>query len=324
MPGPQGTLLNGGLKTLSEAPPPEVWSVVQAWSRAARAPVFTAPPARLDGAGRFGGSRSTVTLRTDSDGSWPGLPTPGTMLHALTFNPFWAQSPDHEAWDRALDLLVHSPAVLAARNLEGFPLLFSVLMRDVPAYRDRLLDRGILATVRERLRDGRSVAHLLSRGGPEGLLQRCLDAGAPVNAQDDNGDTALILTTANSTAELTQVLLDAGADPLLANRPERGGHTALHAAAEGCHPAVLRCLLATGMDLNVRNAHGDTALDLVQRRLPKAGDLPDPAWEDPAGCRDLLVSARVERERVELMKALPIGASPSPDDRAARPGRTRL
>jgi hypothetical protein len=60
-------------------------------------------------------------------------------------------------------------------------------------------------------------------------LQLLLDAGATLNAQDQNGATALHRATRTRCADVVQYLLKAGADPTICNKP---GSTPFHLAVQ--------------------------------------------------------------------------------------------
>ncbi len=82
--------------------------------------------------------------------------------------------------------------------------------------------------------------------------------GADVNAAQGDGMTALHWAARNGDAELTQVLLFAGANVRASTR--LGGYTPLLMAAEQGHAAVIAALIAGGADAKAANALGTTAL----------------------------------------------------------------
>lgn len=96
------------------------------------------------------------------------------------------------------------------------------------------------------------------------MVQDILAAGADVNVQRQNGDTALIAAAIEGNPETTQLLLQAGAD---VHATGYDGATALHNATlpetEADRPgalAVMRLLLEHGVPINAQDSYGDTAL----------------------------------------------------------------
>ena len=96
-------------------------------------------------------------------------------------------------------------------------------------------------------------------------IQRQLDAGADVNAQDGKGETPLYKLVAWNPYSDTAVefLLDRGADPNIAER--HFGWSPLHRAAEKGSLVSVAVLLGRGADLHARGGHGDTALHLASQ-----------------------------------------------------------
>ena len=99
-------------------------------------------------------------------------------------------------------------------------------------------------------------------------VERLLAAGADVNYQDENGDTALIRAAQCFMCLSTvEPLLEAGADVHL---QDEFGDTALLAAAYGDNFAMaggyvepVDWLLAAGADINHQNKAGHTALQIA-------------------------------------------------------------
>src|SRR6478672_372229 len=101
------------------------------------------------------------------------------------------------------------------------------------------------------------VADAASRGdlaAVRALLKQAADASA---AQGD-GMTALHWAAQHSDAELTTVLLTAGANLRATTR--LGGYTPLHLASEAGASAVIKALVAAGADVNARTTTGATPL----------------------------------------------------------------
>ena len=112
----------------------------------------------------------------------------------------------------------------------------------------------------------------LSAAGPapvaDAAMKRDTDAvrallknGADVNAAQGDGMTALHWASRNGDAELTQMLLFAGANVKATTR--LGGYTPLMMAAAQGHAAVIATLLSGGADATAANALGTTPLMLA-------------------------------------------------------------
>lgn len=164
----------------------------------------------------------------------------------------------------------------------------------------------------------------VARLGPE-LLARYLEAGADVHAvdaTDGNGALhALTMTFADTTPQLTQ-LLDAGADPNLANQ---AGRTPVHLAALYGPACVLALLLQRGGDPNALDRYGSSPLHAAAaeterlRLLLQAGANPNqtsPGGETP-------VHAAAARNNQTGLAAL-VQAGASVDARRSKDGQTAL
>ena len=91
------------------------------------------------------------------------------------------------------------------------------------------------------------------------LAKELITKGADVNQKDSSGNSLLIVSSANGSAEMVQLLLSSGAalDAVDANMKA----TALHAAAYLGHPEVMKLLVDKGIDLNIQGPYnGYTAL----------------------------------------------------------------
>ena len=85
---------------------------------------------------------------------------------------------------------------------------------------------------------------------PEGV-QAALDAGADLEARDEDGRTPLMFAAGSNSPEVVQTLLDAGAD--LEARTESGQTPLMGAAWNNENPGVVQVLLDAGADPTTRN-----------------------------------------------------------------------
>jgi ankyrin repeat protein len=88
-------------------------------------------------------------------------------------------------------------------------------------------------------------------------VSRLLRDGAPVNATDERGRTAVLAATHADRPDIVQVLLQAGADVDL--RDNRSDNAFLYAGAQG-QLAILRLVIRAGADPRLTNRFGGTAL----------------------------------------------------------------
>ena len=102
-----------------------------------------------------------------------------------------------------------------------------------------------------------AAAQARDKAGVRALLAK----GADVNAAQGDGMTALHWAALNGDAELTSMLLYAGANWRAMTR--LGGYVPVHLASQSGADAVLEALLAAGADANLRTSTGATALMLA-------------------------------------------------------------
>jgi ankyrin repeat protein len=102
------------------------------------------------------------------------------------------------------------------------------------------------------------VKRLLQRGADPNLR---MTYRSPVDGRVEEGAVALMFSRS---LEAVTALLEAGADP---NVHDEDGTTPLMRAVLATPPAAVKALLAAGADAGAQNRAGDTAAELVRRRL---------------------------------------------------------
>lgn len=106
----------------------------------------------------------------------------------------------------------------------------------------------------------------VGRRGMHGVMQRMLELGTPVNIRDGGGRTALAeLATTGRSIESVKMLLDAGADPDVADSK---GWTALLLAVKTSRWENAHLLLDRGADPMIPNFLGLSAVGLAEGALP--------------------------------------------------------
>ena len=91
-------------------------------------------------------------------------------------------------------------------------------------------------------------------------VDRCIAAGANIEALDKYGATPLHYAARYGTSEIVAALLDAGADP---KARDKWGQTPMHRAARYATPATVAALVAAGADPNARDEDGRTPLQVA-------------------------------------------------------------
>ena len=144
-------------------------------------------------------------------------------------------------------------------------------------------------------------------------MQAIIAHGANVNAVDQRNSTALMRTSNDGHEDTTNVLLNAGADPNIA---DANGKTSLHHAIVGrCNERIVQAIVDKGADVNARDIKSRTALlsashfgyEHAIRILLKAGADPNIADENGETCLHHAVLGECSKE--VLRKMLDQGAN---------------
>jgi ankyrin repeat protein len=196
-----------------------------------------------------------------------------------------------------LALFIHTQSALA-QSLER--LLDAVELgrtSEVAAFLDRGLDPNSTSA------EGQTILMVASRLGHMDVVKLLLQRKANVNRQSGAGDSALMLASLGGHLDVVKLLAESGAE--LSPR----GWTALHYAAYGGSPEVVRYLLGRGANKNAVAPNWDTPLMLAVRnaRFEAARALlresPDLGHQSQNGETALAIAkAKENAEMIELLK----------------------
>jgi len=119
-----------------------------------------------------------------------------------------------------------------------------------------LLDAG--AQIEAKNNDDDTALFLSSQYGLLGVVRLLIDLGAVVDARNNSGWTSLMLACASDHAVVVHELLARGAD---VNARSNDGRTALHVASNnGCAEAMRELLKRRDVDTNAQDDGGHTPL----------------------------------------------------------------
>jgi ankyrin repeat protein len=121
-------------------------------------------------------------------------------------------------------------------------------------------DKGQLNT---HSRDGFTALGFAAFFNRPDIAKFLLSEGADPNIASNNDFKVAPIhsSVAAKSLGITQMLLDAGADP---NARQQVNITALHEAAHNNSPAIVKALLKAGADKDLKSAEGKTALDFAK------------------------------------------------------------
>ena len=202
--------------------------------------------------------------------------------HPLTAaTPLVAAAENDEV--EAANMLIEAGANVHARDRQGSTALTHAAANGYTELARRLLSKGADPSAQSmtasimlgRLQFGRSKAyapiHETAQHGYVELAALLTDAGADLEAADNDGDTALHVASYYGQSELANVLIKAGAN---INAKNGSGETPLITALERTrdsenvftsgHAAITKLLLEAGCTLDDRDDSGNTALSIAE------------------------------------------------------------
>lgn len=92
--------------------------------------------------------------------------------------------------------------------------------------------------------------------GYQDIVVELLNAGADPDIADDPGQTALMYASFDGYADIARILLMKGANP---NATNKTGWTALHGASFNGHKKIVELLIRNGADITHKDKYGMTA-----------------------------------------------------------------
>jgi ankyrin repeat protein len=140
---------------------------------------------------------------------------------------------------RLEQLLAQQPDVVNAWSADGFQPLPLAAFFGRRAAAELLLARGGEVNTPSRNQQRVMALHAALAGPAPEIAQSLIEAGADVNAVQQDGVTPLMEAASAGQLELVRLLLEHGADP---NAKDGKGRMAADHAREGGHTTVLRLL----------------------------------------------------------------------------------
>jgi len=177
------------------------------------------------------------------------------------FHPFLiaAQSGDNKNLQLLLDKGI-SVDITGKKDFEGQTALMSAANSNHLDTIKFLISCG--ANINATRNTGITALMLASKTGSEKVVEYLIQNGADINLITNDGADAFIYATQYGNVPCAALLLEAGAD---INHMDKDG-TALHnATREGQYDSA-KFLLDKGIDYNLKNPKGETALDIAKKK----------------------------------------------------------
>jgi uncharacterized protein len=152
--------------------------------------------------------------------------------------------------EKIAGLLLSKGAKVNVRNKNGTTPLHNVFGEKTAGVIRLLIDAG--AEVNARDQEQMTPLHFAANSGKAEITELLIRSGADINARSNQNWTPLHYGASN--LEVTKKLIQAGADLTIQNHQG----TVIH--SQDIEPAVIQLLVDHGLDVNLRNAQGQTPL----------------------------------------------------------------
>ena len=140
--------------------------------------------------------------------------------------------------------------------------------RDTKTVR-KMLEQGADPNVQDN--SGYTALMYACRNGEPEMIQMLLDAKADLYVQDNSGETALTTACSNprGNRDVITALITAGAE---LDKRNNNGMTALMYLARNGYTGLMKLLIKDGADMNIKDAQGRTAFDILWECHPEKYD----------------------------------------------------
>ncbi|KAJ3642022.1 hypothetical protein Zmor_028486 [Zophobas morio] len=167
-----------------------------------------------------------------------------------------------DAYERTVQLLIKKGFDINAQVKDKMTALHLASQKGDCAITKILLNSGASINIADE--DKRNALHYASESwkGNRNVIKLLIEKGIDVNVQDGNGKTALQLACKNGVYENAKMLLNSGAS---INIVDKDKMNALHYASKSWkdNRDVIKLLIEKGIDVNVQDGNGKTALQLA-------------------------------------------------------------
>ena len=180
---------------------------------------------------------------------------------------------------RIVKLLLKAGATADVSDHRGTPILIGALsLANAKTTRETLLFKSILGLLNKGhanpnaqdkayVGDSRGPLHMAVTLGSLDLVQLLLDFGANPNLGNRSHETPLHFAAERGYTDIVQLLLKQGAHTDALTKHTH--MTALLAAAENGHAEIVKLLIAQGANVEVRDAFGNSAAQLLKSSAEK-------------------------------------------------------
>ena len=165
-------------------------------------------------------------------------------------------------YNKCVEHLLNAGAPLEAKGSKRYTALSLAASSGCSKVVERLLQAGAKTDYRDGRDDRDPPLNVAAAFGHNECAKLLLDAGAPLEAVNNNGSTALMDASRKGHSEITKLLLKVGANVDAQNR----GWTSLMYAAWYGHREVIELLLAAGAKIGARGTYGQNVLFYVMRK----------------------------------------------------------